>query len=185
MERYAIIFPPIVFLSNLLISEYILKKRRIYISGKSPINKITFYTAKYLVIIVWAAMCLQAFTINYSIPKNNDIIYWASIFLWFLGFTGLFFGKSTLGKSFRYGTPLELTIFRTTGLYRISRNPMYVSLALTLIASSLYTQYLAVLLLSVFIIITHHFIICEEERWLQSSFGKSYESYCKKVRRYI
>lgn len=185
MLKLAILVPPIAFLMNLFISEYSMKRKQINIDGKPPINKFAFFSAKYLVILVWAAMCLQAFGIGYSTHINSDPIRGISILLWFLGFTGLFIGKSILGKNFRLGTPMESTGFNINGLYRISRNPMYVSLSLTLIASYLYTLNPIVLHLGAFIIIVHHYIILAEERWLRRSIGKVYESYFQKVRRYI
>ncbi len=185
MEGFITIILPFVFLMNLLISEFLFKKRHINIDGKPPIKKTLFFAAKYLVLPVWAAMGIHAFGIGYSAFPNYVSLRFVAILLWIIGFIGLFIGKATLGRSFRLGTPMEPTVFNINGPYKISRNPMYVSLNLTLIASTLYTCSPGVLLLSVFIIIVHHYIILAEEAWLQHTFGQIYESYCQNVPRYI
>jgi len=73
----------------------------------------------------------------------------------------------------------------TKGLYRFSRNPMYVAFFLyflgcaILIHSILYFSVLGVFQVSV------HFLILSEERWCLKEFGEQYADYMKKVRRYI
>ena len=65
------------------------------------------------------------------------------------------------------------------GLYRFSRNPMYLSYFL------LFTH--SVLLGGIVIIfqLSSHWIILSEERWCIGKFGDAYRQYMKRVRRYI
>jgi len=71
------------------------------------------------------------------------------------------------------------------GLYKYSRNPMYVAFFLyflgasLLINSSLYFLILGIFQVSV------HFLILSEERWCIEKFGEEYEEYMKDIRRYI
>ncbi len=71
------------------------------------------------------------------------------------------------------------------GLYRYSRNPMYVAFFLyflgicLLVESWLYTAILMLFQLSV------HYLILSEERWCIQHFGEGYAQYMKKVRRYF
>jgi len=90
-----------------------------------------------------------------------------------------------LGSSTRLGLPAENTTLRTSGLYRYSRNPIYVGFNLLTIASILYLFNITILLLGLYSIIIYHFIILGEERFMENRFGKDYIEYKQKVRRYI
>ena len=72
-------------------------------------------------------------------------------------------------------------MFVANGIYRFSRNPMYLSLAGWLVAWAVYLQS-AVSFLGVFLFI--YFItqwqIKPEEYWLEKKFGESYLEYKKK-----
>ena len=73
----------------------------------------------------------------------------------------------------------------TDGIYRFSRNPMYVSYFVCFLGMALLTM--SPLLLGVVILlqVSGHFIILSEERWCREKFGAAYEEYCLRVRRYI
>jgi protein-S-isoprenylcysteine O-methyltransferase Ste14 len=74
----------------------------------------------------------------------------------------------------------------TEGLYRYSRNPMYVGVIMILIGESVYTGSFSLLMYS-FVILTafHLFIVFQEEPRLQKDFGEEYTEYSRKVRRWI
>ena len=73
-----------------------------------------------------------------------------------------------------------------TGVYRISRNPMYLALALALIALSVYLQSLWSLpVVLLFMIYMTRFQIFPEERAMIKLFGEEYIEYMKNVRRWI
>ena len=76
--------------------------------------------------------------------------------------------------------------FVTNGIYRFSRNPMYLSLVGWLVAWAVYLQR-AVSFLGVFrfIYLITQWQIKPEEYWLEKKFGESYLAYKKKVRRWI
>ena len=82
--------------------------------------------------------------------------------------------------------PEEASHLLVGGIFRYSRNPMYISLLLVLIGwatwlGSLYN--LAVLALFVCYITV--FQIKPEEKALKNLFGEEYERYCSSVRRWI
>lgn len=90
-----------------------------------------------------------------------------------------------MGSSFRLGTAKEHTSLRVDGLFRLSRNPMYIGMYATLIASGLYTMDPVVILLAAFVISIHHFIVLAEENQMHKVFGQEYLDYRNRVRRYI
>ena len=71
------------------------------------------------------------------------------------------------------------------GLYRISRNPLYVSYFIYFLGCVLITQSLLLLAILVVFQISTHWIILSEERWCVNKFGEEYKNYMSKVRRYI
>ena len=74
----------------------------------------------------------------------------------------------------------------STGIFRFSRNPMYLSLLLMLIAWALWLgNSLAWLGVIVFILVMNHCQIAREEAYLESKFGDEYRRYKQKVRRWL
>ena len=74
----------------------------------------------------------------------------------------------------------------TDGIYRYSRNPMYVGLVLILLGWALYlSHFLAFVLVPVFMLYMTRFQIQPEERMMELKFGKKYQSYLSQVRRWI
>jgi len=177
---------PVSFLLQLFITEYLLFKKGIKISGTPPINRYVFYISKYSVVILWSGMILDAlnFRIMSSLPKIQFLTY-AGIFFYITGFTILYIGRFSLGKNFRYGLSNEKSGFVTDGIYKVSRNPMYFGLFLTFTGCVLFTFNILYLILALFITVVHHSIVLHEEKELRKRFGDTFEDYCKKVRRYI
>lgn len=71
------------------------------------------------------------------------------------------------------------------GLYRISRNPMYVAYFIYFLGCVLLTQSLVLFAILIVFQISAHWIILSEERWCIKKFGEEYKSYMSEVRRYI
>jgi protein-S-isoprenylcysteine O-methyltransferase Ste14 len=71
------------------------------------------------------------------------------------------------------------------GLYRISRNPMYMAYFIYFLGCVLLTQSLLLLAILTVFQISAHWIILSEERWCLKKFGEEYKNYMNKVRRYI
>lgn len=83
--------------------------------------------------------------------------------------------------------PHEVSSFLiTTGLFKVSRNPMYLGMVLVLIGISVFlgsiTPYIVVIL---FIVLIHSLFIKSEEKMLAEEFGDDWLEYKKKTRRWI
>ena len=86
----------------------------------------------------------------------------------------------------RSGPGHETTELLTTGIFSISRNPIYLGVSILpigfgfifnswwVIGSSAPTAYLI-----------HYLLILSEERYLRDTFGEQYAKYCSTVRRWI
>ena len=74
----------------------------------------------------------------------------------------------------------------TSGIYRFTRNPMYVGMLLLLLAWAAYLANVAsVVLVSVYVAYITFFQIQPEERILAARFGHEYEEYLRSVRRWL
>ncbi|NUZ07195.1 methyltransferase family protein [Piscinibacter koreensis] len=72
------------------------------------------------------------------------------------------------------------------GVYRVSRNPMYVGFVLALAAWAVWlANALAVVVLPLFVAYLDRFQIVPEERALGARFGASYDAYLRRVRRWL
>jgi protein-S-isoprenylcysteine O-methyltransferase Ste14 len=73
-----------------------------------------------------------------------------------------------------------------TGVYRWSRNPIYLSMAIIYIGLALgFGSVIALALLPVAILIIRTQVIAREERYLEAKFGDAYRSYKMAVRRWF
>lgn len=72
------------------------------------------------------------------------------------------------------------------GIYRYSRNPMYLAIVLVLFGISIYLGALSsLLILFLFVAYINRFQIGLEEKMLERKFGEKYLKYAKAVRRWI
>lgn len=83
-------------------------------------------------------------------------------------------------------TPQASSSVVSGGIYRISRNPMYLGFFLALAGWAVYlANATAVLLLPVFLAYMTRYQIRPEERALRARFGPEYEQYMERVRRWL
>jgi protein-S-isoprenylcysteine O-methyltransferase Ste14 len=176
---------PLGFLLIIFLGIAYFQRKKIEQDGEAPINRILFYASKYSIIILWGAMALASWGIGFSPVPVPRLLQLIALVFWFAGFALLYLGRFTLGDSFRLGTPKEDTRLKTDGLFRLSRNPMYVGVYATIVASSLYTLNPVVILLGVFVVLVHHSIVLAEEDHMQNVFSREYPEYCSRVRRYV
>lgn len=73
----------------------------------------------------------------------------------------------------------------TKGIYRFSRNPMYVAYDLIFLGCATLAKSWLLLGLTACFILSGHWIIRAEERWCAARFGEEYQAYYKRVRRYF
>jgi protein-S-isoprenylcysteine O-methyltransferase Ste14 len=84
-------------------------------------------------------------------------------------------------------TPGEISKKMVTfGPYRLSRNPMYVSLILAYLGEAGFlVQIWPVIVLPFMLYYLNYVVIPLEEDLLKKEFGEEYERYCKQVRRWL
>lgn len=83
-------------------------------------------------------------------------------------------------------TPEKSSQIVNTGIYRFSRNPMYLGMALGLVGLTFgFGNHLSWLGVVGFVAYITQFQIIPEEKILKEVFGKNYINYLKRVRRWI
>ncbi|HOI26382.1 MAG TPA: isoprenylcysteine carboxylmethyltransferase family protein [Paludibacteraceae bacterium] len=153
--------------------------------GKATINPFIFFSGKIAGYLTW----FNSFLILCGIELIDKQSFYLSHYIaGFILIVGLFFtviSLVNLGKSTRLGIPSNDTEFKTNGIYKISRNPMYVGFNLITIASMIYACHWIVFALGIYSLITYHLIIKGEEAFMVKRFGEEYKNYQLKVRRYL
>jgi len=105
-----------------------------------------------------------------------------AIFIGFVALVQFFKNKTTIDPT----RPAKATKLVTSGLYRFSRNPMYLAMLLLLLAWGLWLGNAFNTIIAVsFVYYMNAFQIVPEEEALTAIFGKQYRHYCKAVRRWF
>lgn len=153
--------------------------------GKTSIHPILFYSGKTLGYLTWIVQILLILNIRIVEPHpfSNKVLIASIMFAFALVFIVL--SLKDLGRSTRIGLPSEDTVLKTDGIYRLSRNPMYLGVHLWTISAMIYTMNLWIIIFGIYSILIYHWIILSEERFLEKRFGKKYSDYKKKTRRYL
>ena len=176
---------PLLFLIILFGGGSLLSRKNIDMDGTPPINRLVFVSSKYLIVVVWVAMVINIWGIDLSFFNPPGFLKPVSIAFWLFGFSCLLIGRFSMGDSFRIGSPKESTGLKMNGIFRLSRNPMYLGVYSSILAPVIITLNPLLLAIAAFIIIVHHKIILAEEEYLKKIFGEEYLAYSARVRRYF
>jgi protein-S-isoprenylcysteine O-methyltransferase Ste14 len=111
---------------------------------------------------------------------------WLGVILCLLGLGGLVWSLASCGRSFRVGidttTPGSLV---TTGVFTLSRNPIYTAFGFILLGEFLIFPNWILLFFLVAAVWLFHRQVLREEEYMKEQYGADYEEYCRKVRRYL
>ena len=140
--------------------------------------------------LIFAAFFLAGLAVDVLFPATS----WAGATVRWTGgaliATGIVVGIAVALQFRRAGTHLEpwkpTTVLVTGGLYRLSRNPAYVAVAMLHAGMALAlgkTWTLAMLAPALTVIQLG--VIRREEHYLERKFGDTYRTYCRTVRRWL
>lgn len=110
-------------------------------------------------------------------------LHWFAVILQLGAVVIFYIAKKTMGESWSTNIGQEEQLMVQDGIYRFSRNPVYLAYHLSLISFCLYDS--RFLLMYACFALVFHLLILEEEKWLTQVFGETFIAYQKKTRRYI
>jgi len=140
--------------------------------------------------VLYGAALIAALVLHWFRPLP---IFSASVVRW-LGIALVAVGLAVVIRVFRTmraaGTNVDprrpTTAIVTTGLFRFSRNPLYVGLTLMYLGLTLvFNTWWAIVLLVPLLMTMHRGVVQREERYLEQKFGEAYRQYRSRVRRYL
>ncbi|EGP66094.1 hypothetical protein HMPREF9182_0382 [Streptococcus sp. oral taxon 056 str. F0418] len=121
---------------------------------------------------------LFLFSCLIGIKFDFSVLFYMGAAIYLLGLTLCAISMRDFARSHANG-------MNTKGLYRYSRNPMYMAYFIYFLGIALLTQSLTFFVILLIFQLSGHFIILAEERWCLAHFGNSYQNYKKQVRRYF
>ena len=140
--------------------------------------------------LMLAIGALMALSIPLGPPMMPAAVRWSSTALFFVA-AGVFAfpAFAAFAKAKTTIDPVQLdraSSLVTTGIYRLTRNPMYVGLTFLLCAWAAWLgQPVTTAGPIAFALFIDRFQIVPEERVLAATFGEPYVAYCRSVRRWI
>lgn len=145
--------------------------------GRAPIHPLPFALAKLGALGSWLYFVAAIVT--------DPLEHIGAALLFAAGIAILFAGVFHLGDALRVGLPDEETRLRTRGIFAVTRNPIYVGLAISIVASLLAAPVVLNAVAATLAVGGHHLIIRAEERFLAGRFGAEWDSYARRVPRYV
>src|SRR5262245_38173751 len=117
---------------------------------------------------------------------QSEVMAWVGVALCFGGLILLLVSLVSFGQSFRVGIDVDHPDkLVTTGVFALSRNPIYVGFACFLLGQFLVFPNWILLLYLVAGIWLFHRQVLREEAFLREHYGQEYVEYCKRVARYL
>ena len=151
-----------------------------------------FLEAKIPPVALTIFLALTAWLLAFVLPQFNASIPYQYAFSGIAFICGLsisligVYAFNTHQTTVNPTTPDATTTVVTTGIYKYTRNPMYLGFALFLLSASLFTSNLAAtVVLPIYFAYMTQFQIKPEELALQEKFGDAFTAYMSRVRRWI
>ncbi|WP_312448202.1 methyltransferase family protein [Lacrimispora sp.] len=123
----------------------------------------------------------NAFIILYLVflkIQTKPPLFFIALLIYILGISVLIISTVNFAKPEQSG-------INTNGIFKISRNPMYIGYFIYFSSCVLLTHSILLLISLLVFQISAHWIILSEERWCVNKFGTEYINYMNKVKRYI
>ena len=153
--------------------------------GQFPITPLLFVAGKLSMGISWSFLFVQAAGISLTSFSIRVVLDYVSAILLLLGMAFVISAFSYLGSDSRFGVSGDSGGLRTTGIYQVSRNPMYLGFYLVTLASLVSVPHPVNIGCGLVGVYVHHRIVLAEERFLLRAHGALYEAYRLGVRRYL
>lgn len=117
---------------------------------------------------------------------SSEVIAWVGVLFCLAGLLLLLWSLISFGQSFRVGIDIEHPDkLITSGVFALSRNPIYVAFGMILLGQFLIFPHWILLVYLIAGIWLFHRQVLREEAYLKQHYGKEYLDYSNRVRRYL
>ncbi|MBE6035284.1 MAG: isoprenylcysteine carboxylmethyltransferase family protein [Clostridiales bacterium] len=179
-----------IFILTVLARAVLLRRKEIRAIVFGATDKTDFLLIPFVLAIIYAVVAN-----SFQLPLWEPLLrpFWKTVLPGWVGLAlsaaaiiGLIFTLISFGDSFRVGIDEEKPdILVTTGVFRFSRNPIYVCFDTFFIGLFLVHRNIIIVIAVIAFALLIHRQILREEKFLRSHYGAEYEEYCRKVRRYL
>jgi protein-S-isoprenylcysteine O-methyltransferase Ste14 len=152
--------------------------------GKSPISVPILILGKVAFICCSVFFLVKMFAIDTML---FDAIFTniLGVIFYAVGLLTVIVSLLQLGRSATVGIPDRDTELKTHGMYRLTRNPVYVGAFMMCAGSCLFSIHIVNVLLMAITVEVHLRIVTKEEQFLEKRFGKQWSDYKQKVPRFV
>ena len=188
MQRYFAAVTILLLICMVLIRTQMLGRKGIRAINFGKLDKRDFiippFALFYFYLVFANALALP--TVSSQKFFTSDAVSWIGDFSCLAGLIVLLFSLISFGKSFRVGIdtqqPDKLV---TSGIFALSRNPIYVAFGFVLIGQFLvFPNWILLIYLCGGILLFHRQVL-REEQFLRERYGSEYFEYRRRVRRYF
>jgi protein-S-isoprenylcysteine O-methyltransferase Ste14 len=117
---------------------------------------------------------------------RSDAVAWLGVALCLGGIAVLVLSLAAFGNSLRVGIDVDQPgRLVTTGIFAVSRNPIYVGFFVFLMGEFLAFPSWGPLIAVVVAALLFHRQVLREEKFMRQQYGEAYAEYCSRVGRYI
>jgi protein-S-isoprenylcysteine O-methyltransferase Ste14 len=159
-------------------------KKPMDIIGKSPIAVPVLILGKIAMLGCWLFFVVKKLSAD-AMLYDSAVTQALGVAVSVAGLILVILSLLHLGRSASVGIPEQKTELKTHGMYRISRNPVYVGGFLMCAGSCLFSIHFLNFLLFAITIAVHHLIVRKEEQFLEKAFGQQWLDYKERVPRYV
>jgi len=188
MPKYLAVLTIFLMLGMVIARVLLMKKLGIQAMNFGKIDKTDFmippFALFYFYLVFAAAFNFP--TVSKQEFFHSGVISWVGVFLCLAGLLLLLLSLVSFGESFRVGIDADQPDkLITTGVFALSRNPIYVAFGFILVGQFvIFPNWILLIYLGAAIWLFHRQVLREEE-FLKQHYGKEYSDYCNRVRRYF
>jgi len=163
-----------------------LASRGIHILANPPLNLIVILFTKILAFVSCLFIPLGVLWPGLKWYSINGYLSWLAPGLFVTGSLLAITAMKKLGDDLIFGLPeIGINHLQTDGIYKISRNPLYLGFFMIIVSSWLSVPNPFNIGAGGIAILIHHLIILKEEKFLLAKNDSEYSAYMRKTGRYL
>jgi protein-S-isoprenylcysteine O-methyltransferase Ste14 len=188
MSRYFAPLTIVLMLGMVLTRTLLMKKQGIEAMNFGNLDKTDFLIPPFAFFYFYIVFAATFNFPNVSTQEffHSEVISWVGVFFCLVGLSLLLWSLVSFGQSFRVGIDTEYPDkLITSGIFALSRNPIYVAFAFILLGQFLiFSNWILLVYIGAATWLFHRQVLREED-YLQQHYGTEYLEYCDRVSRYF